>query len=369
MIRVWVGKSFTGGDPVQEYFHKEKEANAFIKKLVETREREGKEAFLLTFEQRFEALKAFQKLAPFNTSLTKAVTTYIEEHCVPVCGKTVDQVKDEFLKACRRANLKDRTVVQYDSDLSIFGESFGGSDITHVPQNDIEEWLDEFEWSARTKRNKLTSLTTFYTFAAGKQYCTVNPAQKIKRPKCDDPEVGIFQPDQSRALLYTAVEKRPDLVGGLAIATFLGPRRSELCALDWLEVDVAERTLVIQGSKSKTRQRRVIEINDTAQAWLKQFGGKAGPVTVTRNADVWGQWLRDLAKSAGIEVWPKNALRHGFGSYFFALIKDENRVAAEMGNSPAIVHRHYRALVTSTQSQAFWAIFPPDQASGRKEAA
>jgi hypothetical protein len=42
---------------------------------------------------------------------------------------------------------------------------------------------------------------------------------------------------------------------------------------------------------------------------------------------------------------PRNALRHSFGSYHYALHKNENLTAAEMGNSPSIVFRHYHAVI------------------------
>jgi hypothetical protein len=53
-----------------------------------------------------------------------------------------------------------------------------------------------------------------------------------------------------------------------------------------------------------------------------------------------------------------NVLRHSFGSYFYALTKNENTVAVEMGNSPEMVFRHYRALVKPSDCTAFWGIRP-----------
>jgi integrase len=326
---------------------------------VKAHQREGCEAFLLSFEQRFQALKCFQKLAPYNVPLMSAVDAYIAEHCVTVAGKTVSDGVDDFVKSCRRANLKPRTITQYESDLSIYCETFAESQMTGVVRDDVEEWLDEFDWSARTRRNKLTTLTTFYTFAIDKNYCAINPAERIKRPKVDDEPIGLLTPDQTEALLNQAIKDRKDLVGSIAIAAFAGPRRSELCALNWEEIHRQEREAEVKASKAKTRQRRIISINATLAKWLEVYGLDKGPVSVTHNADVWGKWVRELAQSAGIEVWPKNALRHGFGSYFFALIKDEARVAAEMGNSPEMVHRHYRAIVTGDNCSRFWAILPP----------
>jgi len=45
-------------------------------------------------------------------------------------------------------------------------------------------------------------------------------------------------------------------------------------------------------------------------------------------------------KKAEIRPWPHNGLWHSFGSYFSALTKIENTIAADMGNSPQMVLRH-----------------------------
>ncbi len=358
MVRVWVGSTYTGGNPRQEYFKKSRDADNYIKSVVDARRLEGQQAFLLTFDQRFQALKCFQKLDPYGVPLMTAVDAYVSEHCAKVGGKSVSQGVEDFLISCRRANLKPRTVTQYESDLSIYCETFGESQVVGVVRDDVEEWLGESDWSARTRQNKLTTLSTFYTFAIDKGYCSVNPVERIKRPKVDDDPIGLLTPEQTQGLLNQSAKDRPDLVAGIAIAAFSGLRRSELCALEWQEVHLQEREIEVKASKAKTRQRRVVKINDTLAEWLEVYGPGKGRVTISTNADVWGKWVRDLAKASGIEAWPKNALRHGFGSYFFALIKDENRVAAEMGNSPEMVHRHYRATVSGADCQRFWAIAP-----------
>ncbi|HEY5704026.1 MAG TPA: hypothetical protein VIS96_00460 [Terrimicrobiaceae bacterium] len=53
-----------------------------------------------------------------------------------------------------------------------------------------------------------------------------------------------------------------------------------------------------------------------------------------------------------------NVLRHTFGSYHYALHRYENLIAAEMGNSPAMVFRHYRAVVAPEAATTFWSLFP-----------
>jgi hypothetical protein len=67
---------------------------------------------------------------------------------------------------------------------------------------------------------------------------------------------------------------------------------------------------------------------------------------------------RAIEKRAGLVPWKNNALRHSFISYFYAATHDENRVAANAGNSPAMVHRHYRALTTKEDAERYFAIQP-----------
>ena len=56
--------------------------------------------------------------------------------------------------------------------------------------------------------------------------------------------------------------------------------------------------------------------------------------------------------------WKANALRHSYASYRFAQTGDVGRVAGELGNSPAIVHRHYRELVSATDADRWFSVLP-----------
>ena len=66
-----------------------------------------------------------------------------------------------------------------------------------------------------------------------------------------------------------------------------------------------------------------------------------------------------LAKDLGLS-WPQNVLRHSFISYRLATIQDANQVALDAGNSPAIIFKHYRELVTEEAATTWFAIKPPD---------
>ena len=56
--------------------------------------------------------------------------------------------------------------------------------------------------------------------------------------------------------------------------------------------------------------------------------------------------------------WKNNALRHSYASYRLADVKDAACVALEMGNSPAMLFRNYRELVTEQQAHEWFALMP-----------
>jgi hypothetical protein len=71
--------------------------------------------------------------------------------------------------------------------------------------------------------------------------------------------------------------------------------------------------------------------------------------------------LGDVAVKAQIPGgWRQNALRHSFISYRVAETGDVARTSLEAGNSPKVVFRHYREVVTEDEAKAWFSILPPD---------
>jgi len=58
----------------------------------------------------------------------------------------------------------------------------------------------------------------------------------------------------------------------------------------------------------------------------------------------------------GFDTWPKDILRHTAASMLMATWEDEGKVAATLGNSPSILHAHYRELVARAKAERCWAI-------------
>jgi integrase len=376
--RVRLGRRFTGGEIQTKHFTSLDDAREWIfgdalkhkaapGPMVELKQSSGAAVFALTPAQISEAHACFRKLDG-RASLTSAVS-YFLKHANPTGGKrTVEEVAKEFLKSRTAMGVRPRTLTQYESYLRSIGERFGNRLISEIRSGEIEEWLADSDWSKRTRNNYVSTLSTLLIFAGDRDYCLGNPAEKVPRAILDDIAPGILTVEEVAKLLKATREEDLGMLAYVAIGLFAGLRRSELCALEWSEVDIQARTIEVKGAKAKTRQRRIVTISENLAGWLAIAPKSARPAP-SRNEDVCSERLKNLysqrlkedgslIRESIVDNWPHNALRHSFGSYHYAQYRDENRTAAEMGNSPAVVFRHYRALVKRETADAFWSLRP-----------
>ena len=140
-----------------------------------------------------------------------------------------------------------------------------------------------------------------------------------------------------------------------AIAIFAGLRAAEVERLHWADVDLEERTITVTAANAKTGSRRIVPMSENLAAWLNPYAGRTGRVCP---AGLRKRTESDRTRAELLDGWSENLCRHSFGSYRLAEIGDVGRVATEMGNSPGVVHKHYKALVKPRDEKAFWGIKP-----------
>src|SRR5262249_39216252 len=165
--------------------------------------------------------------------------------------------------------------------------------------------------------------------------------------------VEIFTPSDLAALLK---HTSPQVAPCITLSAFAGLRAEEILRLEWADVERRPGFVEVAAHKAKTATRRIVPITNNLARWLS---------IVPRNDErVWPHskaWyfeaLRNAAAQSGIK-WKQNALRHSFISYRLAELQDVNRVALEAGNSPQIIFRHYRELVTPEQARTWFSIAP-----------
>jgi integrase len=165
--------------------------------------------------------------------------------------------------------------------------------------------------------------------------------------------VEVFTPADMAQLLKAAPA---EFLPCLAIGGFAGLRSAEIERLEWSDIHLAERFIVVGASKAKTAGRRIVPISDNLAEWLQPYAQAQGHVWQAAH-DKFYEAQQDTAQTAGLK-WKSNALRHSYASYRFALTNDAGRVAGECGNSAAVIHRHYRELVIKSDAEKWFNIQP-----------
>jgi hypothetical protein len=142
-----------------------------------------------------------------------------------------------------------------------------------------------------------------------------------------------------------------------------GDRRGIYCE----EIDFQFRVIRVPECVSKVARPRIVPMSDALVAALQWAGiesGMTGPTTLLNPSQA-GELAR-LGRAIFKSAWPKDCLRHSFGSYRNALVRSLDQVAEEMGTSVGMLHRHYHNPQPEAAGEEWFALRP---ARGTWEAA
>ncbi len=341
-----------------------------------------------------EYASAFSKLRG-RASLDAVVEFYLKRHPIDMQVKRVAEVVTECLEAKRQDRLSARYVRQFGYDLDQFAKRFKGY-IGEISGAVIDAWLRSLEVSPRTRNNLRTSVGTLFSFAKAKRYVEKDHDEldAVGLAKESEGEIGIFRPAELQAMLAVA---RPELMPFLVLSAFAGIRHAEIQRLDWQDIRMKAGIIEIRAAKAKTASRRTVPIVPTLKRWLKVLENDheaSGPVCEFGNLTEQFEILVDAVNKArgpggrppgarppggrrpgerparaggrssvasdqvgpGAFKWQHNGLRHSFISYRVATVSNVAQVALEAGNSPAIIFRNYRELVTPQDAKAWFAV-------------
>jgi integrase len=288
-------------------------------------------------------------------SVVEAARFFAKHHPVKLPAKTVFQVYEEF----RHAKETDGVAMKYLQDirsrLGRFAERFTGR-ILEITSLEIDAWLNGLELGGASRNATRALIITLFNFAKQRGYLPKNQpteAESVSIAKEKPSEIGIFTPDQMTTLLSKAGDR---FVPYLAIGGFAGLRHAELMRLHWDNVKLAQATIVVSAQAAKTSLRRTVPIQPNLHKWLSPFA-KGGGVMFTGDGSRFLNHVTSIARENKL-TWPHNGLRHSYASYRLAQCKNAAEVSLEMGNSPQMIFRHYRELVSLEDAAEWWAIEP-----------
>jgi site-specific recombinase XerD len=319
------------------------------------------------------ALASWLKILGDLANIHAAVKYFRERH-KHTEKKPVPKVVEELLKVKKARGASERYLADLKGRLERFAEDCN-KDCCNITTADIQDWLDGLKSkdkaiSPQSYRNFRTVLHTLFEFAGARGFASDNPVQSVEKLKVRNGDVEIFTPAEIARLLESARANYPDFLPCLAIGAFAGLRSAEIERLTWEDIDFTARHIVVGASKAKTASRRIVPLHPSLSTWLADYANREGKIWrdssvlfYKRQEAVAAATAVEVDEKKGIKAqkavqWKSNALRHSYASYRFAQTADAGRVAGELGNSAAVVHRHYRELVKPAEAERWFAVLP-----------
>jgi len=239
-------------------------------------------------------------------------------------GSTKDFL--EYLKYERRVSVN--TVDSYGENLLLL-KNYTNKDLISLKKEDIKDFLDNVEATARTKAHYLTVFNSFYKYLVFMDKIKSNPCDGIKAPKLEK-KLPTYLTNEEIAKLFNIRLTKPVDYRNKAILEVMyatGARISEVINLELNQIDFEECIIRVVG---KGKKERIIPLDDVAIDALDNYINNYRPfliknetcnyVFLNKNGEKISRqmifkMLKNLANKAGItkEISP-HTLRHSFAS-------------------------------------------------------
>lgn len=289
-----------------------------------------------------------------RSSLTEAVQFFLSHSPDLLHEKSVTEAYELYLERAENKTSK-RNVETVKLHVGRFASAFQCL-LTDVTHQQIETWMTSQDYSARYFNNCRAALITFFRWCRKQKFLPnfETEAEKVeKRPELLE-SVSIFEPAIMAKVLSHV---RKDLTPYLALSAFGGLRPSEARRLTWANIHWKDKYIEVHATQArKTLRDRFIPLHPNLRAWLEPFRETDGLVSKFKRPHE--MLTSEHKKMDFLDEWPEDVLRHSYGSYRLALIKDTQKLASEMGNSPEIIVKNYRRPVSEKAAKEWFALMP-----------
>jgi integrase len=338
------------------------DALAAAERIDRQRRNDGAASFAeLNPGDRRDAAEALSIL-PEGVTLLDAARAYVAESARQRAVATVPTVVeaiDQYL-ASKRAEMDKgefARVSLYDlaSKLRPVREALGERKVTELTEAIVTDFLAGLTLKPAGRLNVRTKLSQLLRYCMRRGWLATNPAEHVK-VKIKQHEVQILDVAQVKRLLLavSAADPVSGVLVYMAVQAFGGLRPSEAQRLQWQHIHLATSQLEVRSETSKTRQTRFVPIEPVLATILLAHQRAHGPI-IGRNFERTVSEVR-LAAGFGPGKWVKDVLRHTYGSFWLATYKDRAALCEHMGNSLAIIRRHYRKAIPEALAREYWSL-------------
>ena len=346
----WRVTGYVDGKRKQFWYATEKQARAEAAWRNQERSAYGSKVNLDS-ELRLEAYRANELLKPHNKTILDAVNHY-RAHLNTLASSVsfsvlAEKIRTEYKRRRENNETSDRNVETLESTLKKLERRFAAELVCNIRTEDLREWLTALPLAAKTRNTIRGYVRLVFTHAADYGYTPANPALAIKkfRERYNEGEaIGILSAEDTEKLFRAA---HPELIPFLTLWFFTGIRRRTLEKLDWSDVRLSEKRIIVPRHHGKNQRRYRVTLSENALEWLKPYEkGSGSLLAISKAPQSRGkpseERTRDLivaaAKEVGITL-PDNVGRNTFISMHVAYHESIDKTALEADNSSEIIKK------------------------------
>jgi len=222
--------------------------------------------------------------------------------------------------------------------------------------------------SPKSLQRRLSACRSFYAWLVKQGRVAASPAASIRSPKAPRKLPQVLDPDEAKALVEVPTDAPLGLRDRALLELFYssGLRLSELCALRWRDLDLADALVNVLGKGNKQRS---VPLGSHARAALAQWRGSTGAAndahvfpgrgggSITPRAVQLR--MRHLAQQQGLfkRVHP-HLLRHSFASHILESSGDLRGVQELLGHADIATTQIYTHLDYQHLAKVYDAAHP-----------
>ena len=328
-----------------------------------------------------EYVDARTRLTPYKKSLDDCLKHFEKWNKVKEESTTLQRAYDLYIDDLRAKQRSTRRIDDQKSRLTRFINDMGGNQIVGlITPAMCNKWLNSLkvieqhkagdhetngqalkvktktDVSPATRNTYRVALSGLFEFCIMAGYMKFNPIKRVATTKTELKEIEFYKIEEARNMLFSSEEKS-DIRLFIAIGLFAGLRPTEIQRLNFSDICLEQKTIILPAKKTKTAKKRAVIISDTLEAWLTPYaleirkGGKIISTNFRKRFDAF--------KKANNIRPIFDGLRHSYGTYFYALTSNEYETAKQMGNSPHIVKEHYaNQRIIKEVAEKYFSILP-----------
>jgi len=275
------------------------------------------------------------------------------------CAKTIIQAYLRYAEktglCCPEALAERRRV------LTKFARTLADLPIAECKPFHLSDWIENHAtWKSNsTRQGKANLVKACFNWAARQQRIAANPFLAVRYEEAE-PRPPMADEDLERFLLHA----NTPFGQAVRFLRLTGCRLSDLCRIEWSNVDLEVGIVVLTQHKSRRRSRRhktIVLVPQAVELLMElsneQDGVREGPVFRNNQGKPWtrrslGQTLRRLKTRTGIETPATlHGIRHQFGTVAVRQGAPIKLISLQMGHSSvAVTEKYYLHLDRDVES-------------------